>query len=294
VPVERGQHAYAAFGAGRGFTWSEAAAAPSSAAPGASADARVPWLDAASLPADRTAPIGIDHLECSLDHHEDRVEMLQFLEELLYCHKRKAWIATARDPITQLQELPAGAPDWSEMARWIRVFKSFREVRVGLAHPTRRAQGDSEVQASLAAPYYRAVWSACSQREQLALRQLADEGVVNPRNEAILLQLMRSGLVRRDRTFHVMDEPFRLFVTRALSGEVIGARERGDATMPWTSVTTAMVTIALGLAALLVLTSQQLVDAWLGYVPALAPAVPTVLKFLTAVRHDGKPGVVNV
>jgi hypothetical protein len=138
------------------------------------------------------------------------------------------------------------------------------------------------------------VWSACSQREQLALRQLADEGMVNPRNEAVVSQLMRSGLVRRDRTFHVMDEPFRLFVGRALSGEEIGARERGDATMPWTSVTTAMLTIALGLAALLVLTSQQLVDAWVGYVPALAPAVPTVLKFLTAVRHDAKPGVVNV
>ena len=45
---------------------------------------------------------------------------------------------------------------------------------------------------------------------------------------------------------------------------------------------------------LLVLTSQQLVDAWLGYVPALAPAVPTVLKLFTAARQDARPGVATV
>jgi hypothetical protein len=49
-------------------------------------------------------------------------------------------------------------------------------------------------------------------------------------------------------------------------------------TLPWASITTAALTVTLGLGALLVLTSQQMVDAWIGYVPALAPAVPTVLK----------------
>jgi hypothetical protein len=32
------------------------------------------------------------------------------------------------------------------------------------------------------------------------------------------------------------------------------------------------------------------VDAWVGYVPALAPAVPTVMKLFAGVRGDGKPG----
>jgi hypothetical protein len=38
--------------------------------------------------------------------------------------------------------------------------------------------------------------------------------------------------------------------------------------------------VAFGLAGLLLLTQEQLVDAWIGYVPALAPAIPTVWKVL--------------
>jgi hypothetical protein len=89
-----------------------------------------------------------------------------------------------------------------------------------------------------------------------------------------------------------MNDTFRHFVVHALSGDEISARERSDVSLPWASVTTAMLTVALGLGALLLLTSQQLVDAWVGYVPALAPAVPTVLKLFAAVR-DPKPGVVS-
>ena len=168
------------------------------------------------------------------------------------------------------------------MARWIRVFQSFREEQIGL---TRRQLGE---------PYYRAVWSACSKNEQLVLRQLADEGVVNPRNEAVVARLMRSGLVRRDRTFHIMDAPFRRFVVQAMPADDIGAREGDGVSLPWASITTAALTVALGLGALLVLTSQQLVDAWIGYVPALAPAVPTVLKLLGSVRGDSSSTPVAV
>jgi len=63
--------------------------------------------------------------------------------------------------------------------------------------------------------------------------------------------------------------------------------------LPWASITTAALTVALGLGALLVLTSQQMVDAWIGYVPALVPAVPTVLKLLGSARADAKSAPVN-
>src|SRR5882762_3021831 len=66
----------------------------------------------------------------------------------------------------------------------------------------------------------------------------------------------------------------------------ISAREGDGVSLPWASITTAALTVALGLGALLVLTSQQMVDAWIGYVPALAPAVPTVLKLLGSARGD--------
>jgi hypothetical protein len=117
---------------------------------------------------------------------------------------------------------------------------------------------------------------------------------VNPNNDAVVWQLMRSGLVRRTPTFSLMSTRFEQFVLHALSPDEISEREHADVSLPWASITTAMLTVAVGLGALLLLTSQQLVDAWVGYVPALAPAVPTVMKLLTTARRDGKPGAVTV
>src|SRR5262249_4481625 len=63
-----------------------------------------------------------------------------------------------------------------------------------------------------AEPYYAAVWDACSIDEKVALHQLAEEGLVNPNNADVVAGLMRTGLVRRDRGFALMNETFRRFV----------------------------------------------------------------------------------
>ena len=295
IPVERRNDAYTTAGGIETFGWSVPTALPEPPVRSAVDTVKgTDWLDPPDLPADPDVRIGIDHLECSLDNRDDRMRMLRFLEELVYRHKRAVWIASAREPIGQLQESSDACPDSAEMTRWIRVLQSFHEARVGLAEGEPSiVGGDAEATATLAAPYYRAVWASCSKPEQLALRQLAEEGVVNPNNDAIVSQLLRSGLVRRTPVFSLMSERFGHFVLQALSHDEISEREHADVALPWASITTAMLTVALGLGALLVLTSQQLADAWIGYVPALAPAVPTVMKFLTAARRDGKPGALT-
>jgi hypothetical protein len=269
-------------GAGHGLPWPEMdvdAPPPAGKNPDT---ANGDWLDVSLLPSDPAAPIGIDHLEYSLDDPADRPKMLRFLEALIYHHKRTVRVAAAREPFRQLRELTGDAPDAAEMARWIRVFQSFREEPIGL---TRSHLGE---------PYFRSVWSSCSTGEQLVLRQLADEGIVNPRNDRVVEQLMRRGLIERDRTFH-MDGAFRRFVQQTMTADEVGRRESEGVSLPWASITTAALTVALGLGALLVLTSQQMVDAWIGYMPALAPAVPTVLKLLGSARGDSKASIpVNV
>jgi hypothetical protein len=44
----------------------------------------------------------------------------------------------------------------------------------------------------------------------------------------------------------------------------------------------------LGLGSLLVFTQQQLLDAWVGFMPTLAPALPTVVKWLASVQGGSK------
>jgi hypothetical protein len=189
-------------------------------------------------------------------------------------------VAAAREPIAQLRELTERRPDCGEMARWIRVFCLFHQQDIALE------PGDGCEQQA------RAIWASCSTSEQLALRQLADEDLVNPHSEVVVAQLMRRGLVRRDRRFHIVDGPFRRFVMQVMPADEVSRREGDGVSLPWASKAAVGVTVAVGIATALVLTSQQMVDAWIGYMPALAPAVPTMLKFFASVR-DPKSVIEN-
>jgi hypothetical protein len=132
--------------------------------------------------------------------------------------------------------------------------------------------------------FYEALWGGCSIDEQVALRQLAEEGLVNPNNPEAVSRLLGAGLVRRDPTFRVMNETFRQFVLGAASPQAISAWEREGVLVPWGTIATTGVTVAFGLAGLLLLTQEQLVDAWIRYVPTLAPSIPTVWKVLASAQ----------
>jgi hypothetical protein len=138
-----------------------------------------------------------------------------------------------------------------------------------------------------AEPYYRALWSACSTEQKLALRQLAEEDVVNPRNHAVILSLVRSGLVVRTAVFRILNDTFEQFVLQAVPADTIAAWERQGVKTPWGSIRTALVTCAVAVGGFLILTEQQLVGTWFGVVPALVPtvvvpAVPTLLKLFAS------------
>jgi hypothetical protein len=132
--------------------------------------------------------------------------------------------------------------------------------------------------------FYDALWNACSVDEKVALRQLAEEGLVNPNNAPAVAQLLNEGLIRRDPVFRFANETFRRFVLEAAPADEISAWEREGVRLPWGTIATTGVTVAFGLAGLLLLTQEQLVDAWISYVPALAPAIPTMWKVLAVVQ----------
>jgi hypothetical protein len=135
-----------------------------------------------------------------------------------------------------------------------------------------------------ARPFYEGVWNACATDERVVLRQLAEEGLINPNNPAAIARLLNAGLIRRGQTFQIVNETFRRYVLGAASHDVVSAWEREGVCVPWGTIATTGVTVAFGLAGLLLLTQEQLVDAWISYVPALAPAIPTVWKVLASAQ----------
>jgi hypothetical protein len=236
------------------------------------------WVDA--LLSEGKGPVAFDHFEYGFEDPVFRDHLLSALEALIY-RQREMWIASTPDPWRRVQgESDGKGSTLPDQDRWVRVFESFRTVNM----PFKENNAFKE-------PYYRSVWAECSREEQLALRQLAEEDVVNPNNEAVLKGLLRDGLIVRKQTFCIANETFRRCILQAQSSSTIAEWEREGVALPWGTIRTTLITVAIGIVGLLLLTQQQLVEAWVGYIPMLAPAIPTAMKVLGSFRRDGKLNV---
>lgn len=283
VPLERRQalRSPIAVGATGGSAWSDPP-------PPAEPRALSRWAEAfdyGQLP-HGGALVGIDHIDHRFDDPEFREQTLTLLEQLLYRYQRVLWIAADRDPLDRLSDSETTA---AERERWRIVLSSFTRRLVPTTIPIAADDGfDADAQ-----PFYRSVWDACSTDEKLALRHLVDEDVVNPRNASVIAALACKGLVRRERTFHVASEPFRRFILNASSTNQVTEWEHENVKLPWTTLSTTLATVAFGIGGLLVFTQQQLLDAWVGFMPTLAPVVPTMLKWLAS-AHGGPKSATHV
>jgi hypothetical protein len=268
---------------------------PPTAAPVTGSPAAAPAPVSAALVVDSVSPAGawpqdlfealplaphshicIAHLEHRFDESAHRELILELLEELRYRRACTLWIGSVRDPLAMLHEGGEGATPDVSVARWTTLLQSFTIERLRLTH------GVSDER------LHEAAWMSCSRAEKLALRQLAEEGLVNPNNRPVIERLASAGLVQRAPVaFDVVNASFRNFVLQATPPSVVAAWEREGVRLPWGSIATTLLTVAVGLGALMLLTQEQVLDAWVAYIPAMAPAVPTVLKLLATVR--GKP-----
>ena len=91
-----------------------------------------------------------------------------------------------------------------------------------------------------------------------------------------------------------MNETFRRFVLRMVSPDDVRTWEREGVELPWISYASSIGSFAVVAAAVLFLTQQQLLDAWIGYVPALVPAATTLGKLFTSGSQPAKSATLNV
>ena len=200
------------------------------------------WADAfddATLPAGRDDALGIDHFDHRLEERDFAAQTLRFIERVVHCCNGSIRIVCNRDPIVCLRESGATA---AELDRWSRALASFQMEIVGvdnlpveeskdiarrlIDNPSMPQDQALDAYGVAAAPKYEALWRACTTDEQLALYQLAHEGLVDPQNQRVVQRLMRVGLVIRDPIPRVMTETFRRFVLQVASPEDVSAWER--------------------------------------------------------------------
>jgi len=135
-----------------------------------------------------------------------------------------------------------------------------------------------------AEPYYRSVWDLCSRDEKLVLIQLAEEGLVNPKNVGILRRLSRRRLVTLEPRFRLINDSFREFVLAVEPPERV-AQWEGEGTMQmWKRISIPLYTLAAVVVGILLFTEQALVANAMVIVTGAAGALGSLRTLYAQIR----------
>jgi hypothetical protein len=245
---------------------------------------------AAMLRGDGTVPFRVSEPIVVLDHFaffcNDPAatrRKLELVERFVFKDRKIVVILTTIDPLFYVEagtgvgarpSLVALAPG-EEMDRWTKALVTFATLEVAGSPPASTPS------------YHRILWSTCTQRERIALYQLANEGWANCKNQAALQHLLKRGLIAAGPEFRIRDEDFAAFIRTWVSSEDQREWARQDEISSWDGLKAALV-VSVGLAggAIALLYGQQAI----GYVVAGVSAISPVIKTLTDLRGKNKPG----
>jgi hypothetical protein len=167
--------------------------------------------------------------------------------------------------------------------RWVQVFATcavteedaclFQASRGPVAE---RIAMKAEPSGEREARYWR-TWAQSTKAEKLAMRQLAQEGLLNPNAQRVARRLERRGLIVADPAFRFVDERFRRFVMRAEPGEDIQVWEREGAS-GWRHMQVLLVAAVLIVIGLLFLTQPEAYAIGMAVLAALTTGVPRLLE----------------
>jgi hypothetical protein len=133
-------------------------------------------------------------------------------------------------------------------------------------------------------PYYRLVWSECSNEQRFVLSQLAEDGLLNPMNGRAIRQLVRRGLIVQDPQFRIMNESFRRFLRSVTTSQMkeqwlIESRRSG-----WGKMHGAFFTTMIVLGVFLLTTQNALWQSSAAYVTTAFAALGTLAKLFNSFR----------
>ena len=123
--------------------------------------------------------------------------------------------------------------------------------------------------ADLADAHYRVLWAQLTDEERLVLYHLAVRGIINPRNAELARRLMRRGLLRRTPALRVMNESFRLFVSRVEDRATIRVWERAAGASAWVWLRNGVLACVVVAAVVLFVTQPESYARWVALLTAL-------------------------
>ena len=146
---------------------------------------------------------------------------------------------------------------------------------------------------SLAEKYYKNLLESCSDEELYVLYDLADDMIVNPNNEKIVIRLLEKGLLKKecDRISFV-NVSFRRFLLNSLNKAEASKLElkMGKNAGTWRGYRTTMVLIIAGLFIFIALANQNFIESLNQLFVAIGGGVAVITGILGLLSKKGKAG----
>ena len=143
---------------------------------------------------------------------------------------------------------------------------------------------------SLSTAYYHSLWSTCSKKEKYVIYDLAQDGLVNPRNFQTIDTLLNKGLIIFKDTLRVMNESFRNFVLTAIKPEEALQMEKEVREIGiWNKFRNPLIIVLLAVTAFIFITQKEGFNNIISYLTAFLAIIPILIK--VGAIFSAKPSV---
>ncbi len=136
--------------------------------------------------------------------------------------------------------------------------------------------------------YHQSVWESCSEGQRCTLINLAQDGMLSPKNKHLRL-LVKRGLVVRDPGLRLMDESFRRFVISVACHEDVEGWRQQEGGSAWELMKAPLLIILLSVALFLFFTQKDLYDSSLSFMSAVTAGIAALFR-LVGLFHKNRDG----
>ncbi|MEX0966364.1 MAG: cache domain-containing protein [Bacteroidia bacterium] len=136
---------------------------------------------------------------------------------------------------------------------------------------------------SLAKVYYYSIWNSLNKEEKYVLYDVAEDGVVNPKNTEPITRLLKRGLIIHDGSIRVMNKSFRNFILTVVNrAEAMRMEQELKENGTWSKVRVPLLLVILGIALFLFLTQREAYNQVFTFITAFAAGIPLLFKVLSS------------
>jgi hypothetical protein len=160
-------------------------------------------------------------------------------------------------------------------------------LKESLAHTVKHDSGLAKEEVilkiqSLAHTYYLAIWSMLTKEEQYIVYDLAQDGLVNPKNIETITLLLNKGIVIYDGTLKLMNQSFRNFVLSTVKQEDALRVEGNNHSGAWSRYKAPIILILGSVSIFIFVTQQDSFSNVLAYATTVTAGLPLILKMVNS------------